>query len=96
MDAAETLRGLLADAHQMLRQGEAAEAERCAKAVSALVRAERDVAEFAAARAAQSPEEDEESLRAEFLSRLHRLVAADSAGAPVEVLEQIAAGVADR
>lgn len=89
MDAAETLRGLLAEAHERLRLGEAAEAERCAKAVSALVRAERDVAEYAAA---QSPEQDEESERAEFFSRLDRLIAADRAGAPLEELERIAAG----
>lgn len=95
MDAAETLRALLNEARHKLRDGEPAEAERCAKAVSALVRAERDVAEYAAAMAAQRPDEDEESLRAELLGRLHRLVAADRAGAPVEVLEQLAACVAD-
>ncbi|HYD89182.1 MAG TPA: hypothetical protein VEA80_17015 [Vitreimonas sp.] len=90
MSAAETLRGLLAEAQERLRLGEAAEAERYAKAVSAILRAERDVAEYAANQA-QRPEEDEESQIAELLGRIRRLAAADSAGAPLEVLEQIAA-----
>lgn len=94
MDAAGTLRALLDEAHQSLRAGDAAEAERRAKAVSAIVRAERDVADYAAGAAAQGPEEDVEAERAEFFGRLHRLFAAESAGASVEELERIAAGEA--
>ena len=88
MDAAGTLRALLDEAHQSLRAGDAAEAERRAKAVSAIV------ADYAAAAAAQGPEEDVEAERAEFFGRLHRLFAAESAGASVEELERIAAGEA--
>lgn len=92
MNTAGTLRALVAEAHQKLREGDAAEAERHAKAVSAIVRAERDVAEYVAASEAQQVEDDEEVLRAEFMERLHRLAAAERAGAPVDVLERIAAG----
>lgn len=92
MNTAETLRALVAEAHQKLRDGDAGEAERHAKAVSAIVRAERDVAEYVTALEAQQVEDDEEILRAEFMERLRRLAAAERAGVPDTVLERIAAG----
>lgn len=93
MAAAETFRALLDGACKELAGGEAAEAERTAKAVSAIVRAERDVAEFIAASAPQSlEEEDAETIRAELRRRFRRLVEAEHAGAPAEVLERIATG----
>lgn len=84
MNAAGMLRALVAKAHQKLRAGDAVEAERHAKAVSAIVRAERDVAEYVAASEAQQDEDHEQVLRAEFMERLQRLAAArrtaDAAG----------------
>lgn len=91
MDFEAGLRRLLDDAHVTLASGEAAEAERRAKAISALVRAERDVAEFAAAQISDT-EDDEEAQRAELLGRITRLIEADRSGAPDEVLERIASG----
>jgi hypothetical protein len=87
------LRRLLDEAHDALAGGEAADAERRAKAVSALVRAERDVADFSVAAAADM-EDDEEAMRAELLGRITRLIEAEHAGAPDEVLERIAGGAA--
>lgn len=45
MAAGEALRALLDSAHEALLAGDAPDAERRARAVSAIVRAERDVAE---------------------------------------------------
>ncbi len=87
MDPAAALRDILAKAQAALATGDACEVERRAKAVSALVRAERDVAEFARA---LPPEQDEEALRAELRRRLALFVEADLADAPPEVLERIA------
>jgi hypothetical protein len=88
MDAATALRELLADARAALAAGDAQEVERRARAISALVRAERDVAELAAAHEPSS-EEDDEALRAELRRRLDRFVEADLDDAPAEVLERI-------
>ena len=90
MAAAETLRALLDGAYHTMGT-DAGEAERWAKAVSALVRAERDVAEFIAA-APRSPDEDAEAIRAELRSRFRRFIEAEQAGVPDAVLERIAAG----
>lgn len=95
MDAAGTMRALLNEAHERLRLGEPAEAERHAKAVSALVRAERDVAEYLVAQEAERPEADEDELLAEILRRLDRLAEAEAAGSPDKVLDRIAAGDAE-
>jgi hypothetical protein len=90
-EAAETMKRLLGDALLALARGDdAVDAERRAKAISALVKAEREVAELMAAPAAPSPEEDEKSRRAELRRRLARFVEADLAGAPPEALERIA------
>jgi alkanesulfonate monooxygenase SsuD/methylene tetrahydromethanopterin reductase-like flavin-dependent oxidoreductase (luciferase family) len=79
---------LLASAEEALAEGDAASGERIAKAVSALVRAERDVAEFLAAQDAQT-EEDDEAIRAELLSRIRQLVDAETSGAPDDVVERL-------
>lgn len=89
MAAAETFRALLDMACQELAGGDAAGAERRARAVSAIVRAEQDVAAFIAA-ATQAPEEDAETIRAELRRRFRRLVEADRAGAPDDVLVRLA------
>ena len=85
MPGEEPLRELLNTIRESLAKGDAAEAERRARAVSAIVRAERDVAEFAAA-ARPAPEEDAETIRAELRSRFRRLAEAEHAGAPAEVV----------
>jgi hypothetical protein len=89
---AASLRDALADAQAALRHGEAVDAERQAKAVSALVKAARDTAEFEDCIKAQPSEHDVEALRAELRRRLAQFVEADLAGAPPEVLERIALG----
>lgn len=93
MNSAAALRRSLGEAHSALANGEAVDAERRAKAVTALVRAERDVCELLAAEGDET-EDNAEAQRAELLGRIARLVEADRAGAPDEVLERIASGVA--
>ena len=90
MRTGEALRTLLDDAHEALKGGDAVDAERRAKAVSAILRAERDVAEFLVEQSAADPEEDEEALRAELRGRLRRLADGIRAGATDEDLERIA------
>jgi uncharacterized membrane protein len=87
-DAVTAMRKSLSEASQALTGGDAADAERRAKAITALVRAERDVAEFAAA--ATSLENDDEELCTELLRRLVLYAEADRQDAPPEVLERIA------
>ena len=90
-EAAETMKRLLGDALLALARGDdAVDAERRAKAISALVKAEREVAELMAAPAAPSVEEDEQSRRAELRRRIAVFVDASRAGAPDEVLQRIA------
>lgn len=90
--AAAAFRAMLADAEAALRCGDIQEGERRAKAVSALVRAVRDVAELEAFARLQPPEDDAESIRAEIRRRIARLIEADAAGASDEALEQIVIG----
>jgi hypothetical protein len=90
MNAATGLRGLLDRAHAALADGDAPAAERVARAVSALIRAERELAELEAAARTAAPEEDDEALHAEIRSRIACFVDADRAGAPAEVLERLA------
>lgn len=90
MDMPSQLRALLEEAQLKLSDGDAADAERRAKAVSAIVRADRDVAELAVARNVPDAEDDEEALCAELRRRLALFVEADLADAPTEVLERIA------
>lgn len=84
------LRTQLAEAERTLAVGDTIEAERQAKAVSALVRATRDVAELEAEAVAQSADEDDEELRAEIRRRLDLFIEAARAGDPDERLEQLA------
>jgi cobalamin biosynthesis Mg chelatase CobN len=86
------MRAMLDAAAFALEAGEAADAERQAKAISALVRAEGDVAKFLAEQRASAPEQNDEELRAELRRRIGRYVGAAAAGAPLEALDQIAAG----
>lgn len=83
------LRRLLDEAMGTFAGGDAGEAERYAKAVSALVRAERDLAEYAVVEAALM-EDNEESRRAELRRRLALFVEADLVGATPDTLERIA------
>jgi hypothetical protein len=87
-DAVAALRKSLLGASEALTSGDAAEAEHRAKAISALVRAEREVAEFATA--ATGLDNDDEELCADLLRRLVRYTEADRQDAPPEVLERIA------
>lgn len=87
---AAALRRIIDAALAQLVAGEAAEAERSAKAVSALVRAERELAELEAAGAAQTDDEDTEAASAELRRRLALYVGAARAGAVPEVLDRIA------
>ncbi len=87
MDAVAALRTALEEAHAELAGGDALEAERRAKAVAALVKAERELAEFAAATV---PEDDEQELRAELARRLDRLARSQRDPVPDEILQQIA------
>lgn len=86
---ARALRSLLDGAEAALNGGDPQAAERIAKAVSAVVRAERDLAAFLAAQHAQIPEDDE-ALRTEIRSRIRRLVEAQNSGTPDDVLERLA------
>ena len=88
MDKPSQLRALLEDAVAMLSNGEAAEAERHAKAISAIVRAERDVAEQTSAQTASS-EQDEEQLRDELRRRIARFAADHGAGFPAPIAERL-------
>ena len=87
-DAVAALQKSLTEAGRALTGGDAADAERRARAITALVRAERDVAEFATA--ATGLENDDEELCADLLRRLVRYAEADRQDAPLEVLERIA------
>lgn len=87
---AAALRRIIDVALAQLVSGEAAEAERSAKAVSALVRAERELAELETAGAAQTDDENTEAASAELRRRLALYVDAVRTGAVPEVLERIA------
>ena len=84
------LRRIIDAALTQLVAGEAAEAERSAKAVSALVKAERELAEFEAMGAAQTDDDDHEANSAELRRRLTLYVESVRAGAVPGVLERIA------
>lgn len=91
MTSTPAFRAYLEDAYAALKRGDAHESERRAKAVSALVRAERDVAEFLTEQRAASEYDDEAALRAELQRRLSLFAEADRAGEPPDVLARIAA-----
>jgi hypothetical protein len=83
-----TLKQSLTDAGAALAGGDTADAERRAKAITALVRAERDVAEFATASSPYA--HDDEEFCADLRRRLVEYAQADLADAPPDVLERIA------
>ena len=87
-DAVAAMQKSLIEAGQALTGGDAADAERRAKAITALVRAQRDVAEFATT--ASLSNDDNEQLCADLRRRLVEFAQADLADAPPEVLERIA------
>ena len=86
-----TFRAMLDGARTALNGGDAVDSERRAKAVSALVRAERDVAEYLNEARTTSFEDDEDACREELQRRLSQFIEADEAGASLEVLARIAA-----
>lgn len=90
-DFAATLRKMLDGAQAALTDGDAADSERLAKAISALVKAERDVAEFLNQEHTAALNDDEDACRAELLRRLALFDRAEKAGAPDDVLARIAA-----
>lgn len=73
MSSEAAFRGYLDKVHAALTEGDASDGERLAKAVSALVRAERDVAEYL--REATSENDHPDALRAELLRRFARFEA---------------------
>lgn len=87
---AAALRSIIDVALTQLVAGNAAEAERSAKAASALVRAARELAELEVADAAISNDGDTEADSAELRRRLTLYVDAVRTGAVPEVLERIA------
>lgn len=90
MSAAATFRNYLDAAHAALNGGEAVDCERLAKAISVLVRAERDVAEYLTALRTVDERHDEDALRTELLRRLSLFANAAAAGADDEELAAIA------
>lgn len=89
-DLAADFRAMLDEARAALNDGDAIQSESRAKAVSAIVKAERDVAAFLSEQRAASQDNDDEASRAELLRRLNLYAEADRAGAPPEVLARIA------
>jgi hypothetical protein len=65
-------RAYLDKVHAALNGGDASDGERLAKAVSALVRAERDVAEYLRDVSAAADYDDPDAIRAELLRRITR------------------------
>lgn len=84
-------RSFLDEAHAALQSGEAQDSERRAKAISALVRAEREVAEYLNEVRAATEDSDHDALRAELQRRLSLFAEASRAGGSAELLAQIAA-----
>ncbi|MBL8548392.1 MAG: hypothetical protein JNJ73_00300 [Hyphomonadaceae bacterium] len=69
----------LQDAQGALAAGDAVQAERAGKAVSALCKALKDVEELNALALGQRPEENDEELRANLERRIARFIGADRA-----------------
>lgn len=89
-DWAVALNASLAAGAELLAAGEAGEAERMAKAVSALAKAVRDVAALEAGAHEHDQEDDVEAIRAELRRRVARYADAAAAGASLEELERLA------
>jgi hypothetical protein len=90
-DLGDDLCAMLEQAKREISGGDVAEGAARAKAVSALVRAERDVAEHLSQSRAAALEDDDEACRAELLRRLTLFADAARAGDSDEVLARIAA-----
>ncbi len=71
------LRLFMVSAREALACGDAADAERRAKAVCAIIRAERDLNEYLAAAPAPSAGDNDEALRADIRRRLIRIAEAE-------------------
>lgn len=82
----------LRETQASLTAGEAQDAERRAKAVSAFAKAIRDAAELADYARTLPPEEDAEAIRAELRRRIARFIEAEQSGADLETLERIGTG----
>lgn len=96
MSTAAAFRRYLDAAHTALNGGEAVDCERLAKAISVLVRAERDVAEYLTELQTADERHNEDALRTELLRRLSLFADAAAAGGDDEALAAIAsAGVAE-
>jgi hypothetical protein len=91
MEFTTSFRAMLDQAQTALNGGDAADAERRAKAISAIVRAERDVAEYLTEARAAALEDDDDACRAELRRRLALFADADRQGAAPDVLARIAA-----
>jgi hypothetical protein len=89
-DLAADFRAMLDEARAALNKGDAIESESRAKAVLAIVRAEREVAAFLSEQRTASLENDDEACRAELQRRLALYARAGRSGAPPEVLARIA------
>ncbi|MEQ1817349.1 MAG: hypothetical protein ABL871_01970 [Terricaulis sp.] len=90
MSTAAAFRSYLDAAHAALNGGEAVDCERLAKAISVLVRAERDVAGYLSELRTASENDDEDAVLAELRRRLDLFSAAVEAGHPDKVLADIA------
>lgn len=90
MTAATTFRAFLEGAHGALNSGDAQDGDRRAKAISAIVRAERDVAEYLSELRSATENDNHDALRAELQRRLALFADADRRGCPPETLAQIA------
>lgn len=91
MSAATAFRDFLDGAFDALAKGEAGDCERRAKAISALVRAERDVADYLTQAAAAAENDDDDAILAELERRLDLFNRALQAGRSDEELAAIAA-----
>lgn len=76
-DWSRRLRAQLEEALGLLDAGDALEAERRAKAVVAMVKAVKDIADLHALAHTMTPQEDEENLRKQIQDRLARWIEAD-------------------
>ena len=90
VSTAAAFRNYLDAAHAALNGGEAADCERLAKAISVLVRAERDVAEYMSELRTASENDDEDAVLAELQRRLDLFAAAVEAGHSDDTLASIA------
>lgn len=83
----------LRETQTSLAAGEAQEAERRAKAVSAFAKAIRDAAELADYARTMAPEEDVEAIRTELRRRIARYIDAAGAGAGADELAGLASEI---